>query len=725
MVPNITYASIFGYIGYSIAEFYPSSEYCNHFIALSPLPSGLFIDPATGVIGGTPTCLFNGTISISALFLGSILLNTSVFIRISNCEADHSIIKINVYSESYSNDEHLLLYQGRDKTELLWEFTCPTSSQYDYAFTFCLKPAIYTFVAKSIDNNGWLFPAGYSISLQEEEIIVSIRHVRNASEQSQSVFTALNPFPPHASCTYLVDEQPPSGWTLLHFDDSEWNEGLIDALPSMISKQMNVRILVNIPSLFDYRVLGITIRYSTCFIAYFNGNRVARAGLPETPHFGEFCSSSPSSLQSLTFYVLIMETGGVVGFNTLAFEIHQLSSNSAVTFKTTGYFGVDDVNEMFNLFDENTITNPLLDSNIMSYRQVDGKIGNRFGLELKNLEGQPFNAISYYCDQQIPKYTLLLFATSPFSSQTPHPFYQEGMELLLVEETTGIQDRLKSVLPIPYAMGRFRRLQLIDMYYQLKKDYLLFSGILPSYSFVNTMVVCPSLPNYHSVKNGEIAPGPCPVNQTGVSTRRCIDGVFEKVDYSLCTFIPPANITYPSTLYSFFVGIPASTGSPTYEYSIEAFYTETPLPLGLSIKPATGEIVGTPQAAVIKGWYTVVGQNKDGSDRTALQIEVTQLSCLIEEDQSVLLLFADDWVGCSMYGRGIGRVHRQCVYADQTPKLELTFYCIYFSRFGICILSVVVILLLCLLLRWIRQRMMIRRIFQISDSLYKYAKVPI
>ena len=722
VLPNVTYRRIEGYIGYPISEFYPSSAYCNNYYSQSSLPDGLFLDPATGVIGGTPTSPFDGDIIINTLFLSVFPVTTSVHITVTTCSYENSIIIINAYSESNSNNEYLRLYKGRKHDHPFWDFTCPSSSQYDYIFTFCLSPSVYTFTASSVDNNGWLFPAGYAISIRKESIVMSIGHVADGSEHSISVFTAKDPFPVTAECMYVVDTVVSTSWSMRDFDDSDWNYGNLHSLPSSFNSVLYVRYGIHIPSLFDYRVLGVTIHYSTCFIAYFNRNCVARMSIEPSPLSLSSCSETLGGVKTMSFYILLSETGGEEGKNCISFEVHQNALKQQVVFEVEGYYGVDDVNDFYNLIDDSDEKlYPLLDSNIKSFIQVDARIGNLFDITFENWEGQSFNSLTYYCDQSIPIYNFKLFMKSRFSTQTPHPYYQDNLELLCQQDLSSIKGRIKSVVSVPYAMGNYRQLRINDMYYQLDNSYLQFSGILPSYTFHNTPILCPGIKDYQSVKAGQVSPGPCPVNMTGISIRYCNNnGYFGDPNYSRCSYIPPANVTYKSADYSFIMGVMGVIEPPSYLYYVSAFSVTTTLPAGLHLDTETGRISGIPSEVFNPKTFTIVATNPGGEDRTLISLEVQQLFCSSTIEKKAIPLFSEEWVDCKVYDKGIGRIKRRCDFLDGVPTIKMKEYCI--SGFSLIAISVIIICVAIVAYVVVKKTLSIYHIMILSRKLYTLPK---
>lgn len=719
-LPIVTYSTVKGYIGYPFVEQYPNTPYCSNYQLLTSLPQGLFFDTATGVFGGYAADVFSGTIQVVAYYLGQFKVTTFISFNFSYCNKDHSILFMNIYSESYSNNEYLTLYEGKTQQKRLWSFTCPTSSQYYYSFTLCLPIGIYNFIPNSIDTNGWSFPAGYSISLAHPNNIVSIGHVANNNNSAISIFTSLDPFPADALCKYIVDDLFPGKWIRRDFDDHGWEESYLSQLPSTINSSLIIRYTLHIPSLTDYHVIGVRVTYNTCFKAYFNTNRIARVGLNEKDDISEYCDSQSVYTKQMTFYILIAETGGQVGSNLLCFEVHQNKNNKSLTFKIEGYFGVDNVDDFYDLVDiKNTdiSTYSLLDSDIQSFIRADSKIGNLVNFTITNLDGQPFNSLSIYCDNSIPQYSIQFYAKSCFPSQTDHPYYQDNYELIFQKDITSIKDRKKSTFRVKTGMAFFKSFRLIDMFYQVSQSYLLFSGILPSYTASLSNTVCPSCHGFYSVRSGDYSPGPCPANMTGVTTRLCTNGVFGDINYKHCKYIPPYNLTYPSSSYLFYVGIPATTLIPRYSYYVENFNIIQELPKGLHINKTTGEIFGIPDLSASKSEYWVFGTNPDGYDKTNITIEIKLGYCFCPEDQRFLLLNTKEWSFCSVYRIGWGYVRRHCVLIDNLPSLVLDSYCL---RFPWLWLSVVIFCCVCIffILRMIQRQLQVRRILKLSNSLY-------
>ena len=89
------------------------------------------------------------------------------------------------------------------------------------------------------------------------------------------------------------------------------------------------------------------------------------------------------------------------------------------------------------------------------------------------------------------------------------------------------------------------------------------------------------------------------MNQTGYQYRVCHDGSFGEVQKDKCIFLPPKNVHYAQTYYSFVVGIAATTGKPIYENQVDEWSLdpEVVLPQGIALDKETGEIAGSPLVA--------------------------------------------------------------------------------------------------------------------------------
>ena len=80
---------------------------------------------------------------------------------------------------------------------------------------------------------------------------------------------------------------------------------------------------MTIPSLEDYAVLNVRVKYAGGVAAYFNGRLVVRFNLAES--FDASTEAIPLHNGSLfsVFHIILSSVGAVAGKNVMAFEVHR------------------------------------------------------------------------------------------------------------------------------------------------------------------------------------------------------------------------------------------------------------------------------------------------------------------------------------------------------------------------------------------------------------------
>ena len=108
----------------------------------------------------------------------------------------------------------------------------------------------------------------------------------------------------------------------MEFDDSEWESVKGGAMGNHVGTTAYIRHEVQIPSLEDYHVLNVRVKYAGGVAVYFNGRLVARFNLAE----GFDASTEAQTVHDSSFskfHVILPMVGAVAGKNVMAFEVHR------------------------------------------------------------------------------------------------------------------------------------------------------------------------------------------------------------------------------------------------------------------------------------------------------------------------------------------------------------------------------------------------------------------
>ena len=154
-----------------------------------------------------------------------------------------------------------------------------------------------------------------------------------------------------------------------------------------------------------------------------------------------------------------------------------------------------------------------------------------------------------------------------------------------------------------------------------------------------------------------------------------------------CEYKLPGKPDYMNNNMEFVMGTEVSSGVPTYRNIIQEFYMQesTPLPEGLKIDAATGEITGLPVSTMDTKSFTVRGKNPAGETYVEITISVRKGYCAPEG------VFERTPVGeiavyqCALQGSYVGTQKRACVLGKKDGEWQ--------KATGFC-MSVVVIVLI-------------------------------
>ena len=183
---------------------------------------------------------------------------------------------------------------------------------------------------------------------------------------------------------------------------------------------------------------------------------------------------------------------------------------------------------------------------------------------------------------------------------------------------------------------------------------------------------CPAMGDYPGVGEGQISPAKCAEGFRGYSYRTCTNGVLGDIQNDKCEYKLPSRIEYTNNNMEFVMGAEASSGVPRYRNIITEFFMQenTPLPEGLKIDAATGEITGIPTATMDAKTFTVRGKNPAGETFVAITILVRIGRCPPEG------VFERTPVGevavyqCAMQGSYVGTQKRACILGKKDGEWQ-------------------------------------------------------
>ena len=194
----------------------------------------------------------------------------------------------------------------------------------------------------------------------------------------------------------------------MEFDDAEWQSVKGGAMGNHVGTTAYIRREVTVPSLEDYSVLNMRVKYTGDVVVYFNGRLVARFNLEENfVADSEALAMHDASLFS-KFHVILSTVGAVAGKNVIAFEVHRSADQSTIVFDATGVFGVNDcsvVLDTFSSIDASPVSGctkeDLLDLNPSTFGSLSNLVGSFIEWTVENLEGSKWNSFALQTSNSI------------------------------------------------------------------------------------------------------------------------------------------------------------------------------------------------------------------------------------------------------------------------------------------------------------------------------------
>ena len=705
-IPDLSYESpLTAFRNIEMAEVYPTDTHYLQFTVSPALPAGLSLDPPTGILMGTPTELTNNYhFTISALKLSGEATSCPMVANIISCTGDHNLITVTIRSDSYPSEMKWAVYHGRGTTgPVLKRVDVVAQRNTLYYGDFCIEPALYTFEAIDTSGDGWFDPAGYCLSIDQGELRFDINQVPKMTKPSivTTTFTSLVPFQIEftdwtiAIQSSLVTE----GWTLIDYDASQWSVMKAADLGMTTENAVYIRKTFNIPSLEDYQVLNIRVRYMDGLAAYFNGKRVALFNMPSeiTPETNALAARDPSLFSK--FHVILSIDGGVDGTNVIAFEMHRATETPTsvpMSFDASGIFGVETCSPVVDTYvslESSQLyagtVEEALDMYMLTRLRLPTKKEAYIQWTVENLLGSKFNQFAIQNALSVTNYY--------------YSFYGSF---------TGSEDRFTMVEVRGKEMEKNKRMAEDTSVgfmgfntFRFEQDENESSNTLTVMSFVSLYckasgTACPGIDEYPSVSEGQISPASCPYGFKGYSYRNCTNGVLSDVISDRCVYRIPEDLTYQQSSYVFVLGTKVTTGKPRYKYVIEEFSLDNvELPEGLELDSTTGEIFGTPQKLTDISSYTVFGRNPVAATAVVISITVRRGYCLADGVFSRTYVDETAFYSCRELGSYIGTKKRACVLGDEDGVWEKeSGFCMPIMLLIIFIVVIIVIIIVIILI---------------------------
>ena len=660
-----------------MGEVYPNSDYYYDFSVSPALPTGISIDPNTGKISGTTSTLMTATTyQITAKKYGGGSSTAVVTISVETCFGGKSLITLVARLDGWPEEGSYKLFSGKGTSgQVVASNTAfQVASGLNYA-DFCVPHNIYTLVLYDSKSDGWNNPAGWYLTVDVGEMVFDMGQFPRSTPSISTMFSSLLPFQIEYDSwkVWNTGEAAASGWNGKDFNDSAWETKKAAELGNHMGTTAYIRHEVNIPSLDDYHVLNVRVKYTGGVAAYFNGHLVARFNLEDNYDASTGAVAAHDASLFSKFHVVLSTAGAVSGKNVMAFEIHRASGQSAVVFDATAVFGVNDcsiVVDSFSSISSSTVSGctkeELLDLKPTTFGNIPNAENAYLAWVVENLEGSRFNSFALQTNTARTGYDFSVYGRWETTDE-----YTSA--LAVTGQSTKNMDR--SAWAMPVGMAGFSQFRFVVDY--IASGTVSTNAYVMQYCKPSGSGTCPAVGEYPAVGEGEISPTKCAEGFKGYSYRICTNGVLGDVLNDKCAYKVPAMINYRNNNMQFIMDTEVSSGVPTYRNIIQEFYmqTSTPLPEGLRIDRTTGEIKGIPRATLDSRSYTVRGKNPAGESFVAITISVRKGYCAPEgvfERTSVGETVVYD---CTLKGDYTGYERRACVLGKKNGEWQILESC--------------------------------------------------
>ena len=670
-----------------MGEVYANSAYYYDFTITPALPAGVTIDANTGKISGTAHDLMPATpYQITAKKFGGGSSTATVTISVEPCTGSKSLITLVARLDSWPAEGSYKLFKGKGTSGQVISSNSgfKVASGLNYG-DFCVPNGLYTLQLSDSRSDGWNNPAGYYLTVDVGEMVIETGQFPRSVASISTVFSAYLPFQIEFSQWQLFNSPEPvaDNWKAIDFDDSAWSTVKAEALGNHMATTAYIRHEVQIPSLEDYHVLNVRVKYAGGVAVYFNGHIVARFNLEEGFDASSEALTTHDASAFSKFHVILSTAGAVAGKNVMAFEVHRAPGQSELVFDATAVFGVNDcspVVDSFAAIDASDVSGcrkeDLLDLNPTTFGHISNTVGSYLAWTVENLEGSKFNSFALQTSTAATGYSF-----SVYGRWEERDEYTSALAL----SSQATKDRERVAWDMPVGIAGFRQFKFeVD---NTASTTINTNAYVMQYCKATGSGACPGIGDFPAVGEGQISPAKCAEGFRGYTYRECVNGVLGDVKNDMCEYKLPDKIQYENNNMEFVMNTEVSSGVPTYSNIIDEFYMQdsTPLPEGLKIDAKTGEITGIPIALRETTEFTVRGKNPKGETYVAIAITVRKGHCQPEGVFERTPVGEIATYNCALQGSYIGSQKRACILGKKDGEWQ--------KATGFCMPIVAIILL--------------------------------
>lgn len=663
-IPPLSYPPVTVYRKVEMAEVYPNSEFYTNFQISPALPPGISMDPMTGMISGTASELYSGTHQVSAVSILGANSSCSLEFSVSLCTGGRSLITLTVRTDYNPSDGSYALFEGRGDSGAMISskdgFGLSSTLLY---FDFCLADALYTVRIADKRGFGWSIPAGIMLSVDEGAFRFETEMLGESPSGSKKLlsFSSFLPFQHEFSEWKIFREPRTDAWTAVDLDDSAWESVKARSVGNRGGVTVYLRSTFALPTVEDYPVLNVLVKFKGGLVAYFNGHRVARFNLPEDVDSDTEAPEAHDAALPVFFHVVLATVEPSATRNVFAVELHRVretSTSEPIDFYATGVFGVNDCSVVRDSFvatststmDSGAIAD-ILDLSPLTSARFENAGRPFFAWEPANLEGSRFNSYGVLANNDAANWAFSLAGRLQADAEDFTP--------LQSATNVAVQSRTRALFEVPAGLGGYRAFRWETD--ALPNRAVNLAELLFLYCKASG-VVCPALEGFPSVSEGQLSPSTCAEGFAGYSYRLCQNGTFSEVFLDRCVYKTPANVAYEARNLVFVKDVYVESAAPTHDNIVTEWYVAEgqALPAGLSLNAQTGVIFGIPMAVSEPHTVLIFASNPKGVASVEVSIQIRLGRCPLDGPWPITPVGETSVYQCSTQGSYVGTQRRVC-----------------------------------------------------------------
>ena len=664
------------------------------------LPSGVYIDSASGAIYGSSLSSAEVRVIVTAEKAGYIPISTRFNLSFLTCDLDvFMLLDIHVltFSTPHSFTLRVLTTSSVDLLRPIVQFTTGND---EFVYRLCVLPQSYSIQIESDPEN------------QKDRIWIAVNHVTliqgSFNHEGKYVFDLDATFEAiggHSIWTMLSTDTIPFDWNMDAFDDSMWQRTNMDGFQSD-TITVYFRRTVTIQQQDLELLMHVQMQFEGGIVAYMHGMKIALFNLPSSFDSTTYASSLHNYTKIETFSVNLVQSFVYPGTHVFSLEYH----NARTTSLPTSCISVTIV----TLREENTHYRNSMTCSIVR----EGKTVPIYWRDpiTPFFSSSPFEQA---LNEEFPTTSIhlpLYFFPQSYIQLTPnnqvrmrpqgiHLILEQSISMTILLEglteekwmrislfNSSSEEVNKSLPQLLLGYSSFR------MTFTTTEAVLMTRIVELSFTFnSHASLRCPAVDSFLPAWDLDVSVIPCPENYTGYQYRRCMNGRFQKISLEECIMNEPSHLIYPQQVVRLLVPIDTISFTPSVQGVVNQFSIAPSLPDWFSLDPNTGILEGTAMSPFDSQVFTITAENENGVTSFFLTLSIEELQCSAEDDWPNAKTDSVTFISCPDNQTMFGIRIRYCVTMDREGIWSEEYsYCysknevVSFLMFGSIIVSCIV-----------------------------------